>query len=298
MIDFHHIMNDIVQKQNKADFIDMLCAQRFAYSKAKNFFMLRLIISLIILVISTILIINFSTISIYIVLVLFFYTFFDFIILRNIENGYRINGSKIQELFDTELFKIPWNSLISQEKPEKETIFLYSNKFKEKNSTESLNNWYPVDIQRLNLNQAIVVCQRTNIWWDITLRKYFLTTLIVFILLITFIIIFLFTTSSQIVWEMLFSFIPLYEILIDYSRSQYDSINKKTHLKKFAEKNIESVISGNEVAVSEIRNLQDEIYRHREITPFVPDWFYFIFKDEHENQMNYSAKHYVEKILE
>ncbi len=293
-------MNDINLKQNQDNQIDKLAAQRFLYSRAKLIFITRLIISIAFAVLGPIVIFQFNDIKIYVAVVATFYTIFNFLLLRMIENRHRMDGAKIQELFDTELFNLPWNKIVAGEKPEKEKIFLYSKKYKFKNDIDTLKNWYPKNINELDLLPAVAVCQRTNIWWDVTLREKLFWSLVLFMFVLTFVIFLTLSKNSENLFLFIVFLLPFYETLIDYTKSQFSAVNRIKKLKVQLDDIIEN-ISDNSISddtlVNNLRIAQDEIFRHRESCLFVPDWFYKIFRDSQEGQMNYNAKHYVDIIL-
>lgn len=300
MINSHLTMNDfmnnIVRKQNTEEFIDLLCAQRHSYTKAKTVFVFRLVLSVLFAVLGPILILNLERLQGYVAISAIFYTIIDYFILRNIENRHRQDGAKIQESFDTGLFNLDWNNLVVGERPDNEKVYSYSQKYKSKNDIENLTNWYSQDISELELPNATVICQRTNIWWDVALRERLFWMITVGIIVITFIIFIYFYENSVVLLSILATLLPLYETLVDYAKSQRSSITRTKALKNKLENIIESIIAGNTVDTQELRTTQDEIYRHRASCLFVPDWFYFLFRDEQEGQMNYSARHYIDRI--
>ena len=219
--------------------------------------------------------------------------------LRKIENTYRKNGARIQELFDLRLFNLPWNNIVAGEKPDNEEVFLYSKKYKLKNSLEDLKDWYPKDVGRLNLLPAVAVCQRVNVWWDISLRKNLFWSIIFVIFVLTFIIFIVLSKDSENLFLFIFSLLPLYETLISYAKSQFLSIKKNKELKKSLNSLLCDMTNeiDNDSLKNDLRIIQDEIFRHRESCFFVPNWFYKIFRKNQEAQTSYSTRDYVNKIL-
>jgi len=289
-------MNNIAELQNTENHIDLLCAQRFVYTKAKIAFQTRILLSVLFAILGPILILNFEAIKVYVAVVAVSYAFLDLLFLRRLENNYREDGAKIQELFDTGLFKLDWNNIVVGDRPDTEKIFSYSRKYKEKNDLTNLYNWYSPEIGGLDLNEAVVVCQRTNIWWDVSLRDKLFWFLSMGLLALTLLIFLFFSKDSTVLFSILASLLPLYESLGEYIKSQREAIIKTKALKSRLEDFIERLIEGQKINSSDLRITQDEIYRHRSASLFVPDWFYFIFRSKQEDEMNYSAKYYVGRI--
>ncbi|MDD4901740.1 MAG: S-4TM family putative pore-forming effector [Patescibacteria group bacterium] len=291
-------MNNIIARQNQPDQINRLAAQRYLYSKAKNFFLARLFLSLVFAIIAPILMLEFKNTQYYIAISAVFYLFVDFFFLRRVENSDRKNAAKIQESFDLELFELPWNDIVAGNKIEEEKVLSSSKKYKKKvkNNLANLYDWYSKEIGDIDLLPAVAICQRTNVYWDVSLREKLFWSIMAIILLLSFVL--FFWGKNSIVF--LFSVLPFYEVIIDYAASQYSSVGRIKELKNKIEelleklpefKNINSGIKGS------LRAIQDQLFRHRESCSFVPDWFYKIFRDRQEEEMNYCAKHYVDKFL-
>lgn len=289
-------MNDITKRQNRAEYINFLCAQRYSYTKAKSLFQIRIGLSMLFAIFGPIIILNIDTAKIYVSITAVFYTLFDFLFLRRMENCYREDGAKIQELFDVGLFNLNWNNLVVGDRPDSEKIFSYSEKYKSKNNLDNLKNWYSTEVSNLKINSAVVICQRTNIWWDVSLREKLFWILLAGLVIITLFIVMVFSKDTTILFSTLFSLLPLYEILGDYIKCQRASITRIKELKSRLENFIEKIVDGHPITAIELRTTQDEIFRHRSTCFFVPDSFYFFFRDKQEDEMNYSARHYLNRI--
>lgn len=289
-------MNDIIKKQNTDKFIDFLCAQRFSYSRAKTIFIVRVVLSGLFAVLGPVLILKFKDINSYIAILAILYATVDFFLLRSIENKYRQDGAKIQELFDVNLFNLEWNEIVAGERPDSEKIYSYAKKYRNENDVKDLINWYSNDIAELELSYAIVICQRINVWWDVSLRRRLFFSIVITMIFIVVLSIFFFHKDIINLLLIIATLIPLFEILTDYVKSQWFAIIRIKKLKNKLDSMIEGIIDGKNISSQDIRIIQDEIYRHRASCVFVPDWFYRLFRDVQEEQMNYSTKYYVDRI--
>ncbi|MCB0541077.1 MAG: hypothetical protein KDE33_26455, partial [Bacteroidetes bacterium] len=133
-------MNSIQNYQNEAEFLRLLKGQRTAYSNAKNFQIID-VISIIIAIIPTILILRELDFANLIAVIGVFWT-----IVSIFSEIYRTNqtktGAVIQEQFDTELFEIPWNSILVGTRIDIAKIIELSRKYKK----EDLQGWYSKEI--------------------------------------------------------------------------------------------------------------------------------------------------------
>ncbi len=291
-------MNKIILNQNKKSQIDKLAAQRFLYSAAKKFLLARLGISVIFAIIGPLLMFAIEEAKPYVAISAIFYIFIDCFFLKRIEKKHRRDAAKIQELFDVSLFDLKWNSLVVGGKPNHEKIFLYKKNYKKHNKLSVLENWYPLEIEKLCLLPAVAVCQRTNVWWDVGLRKKFFWSLILFIILLTSVIFTILKDDQGNLLLLIFSLLPFYQVLTDFIVSQFSSINRIEKLEGILKDLLGKTVNENTSKLeNDLRIIQDEIFRHRETCLSVPDWFYKIFRDNQEAQMNYGAEKYVEDIL-
>jgi len=288
-------MNNIIEKQNTKSSIDRLFAQRKLYSQVKLIFYIRLSIALLIATVGPIFSILFLDKKGYVALFAVFYLCFE-LLLEKIEKDKRANAAKIQELFDVEIFGLKWNLIVVGQKPEQEVINSLALNVK-KEDILKLNNWYPAYIKELPLSNGIIICQKSNIWWDQELRKKLVGLMYLFLLLITVSVIFL--NLDNLVSVFLVNslpLIPLYKVVISQIISHNKTINSLKSLKEKLDSILENIL---EVSVSneDLRLIQDEIYRHRINNHPVPDFFYKLFRNKSEKIMNITAEQQVERIL-
>lgn len=288
-------MNEIAIKQNLPKQIDKLSAQRFLYSKAKKIFYVRVTLSFILAIIATFFISTFNGSQYYIALIITFYLLIDIIFLERAESSSKKDAARIQESFDLEVFGLPWNNIVANNRIEEEKIAEYAELYRRKNGGEvdKLLNWYSPEVSKLDLTPAIAVCQRSNIYWDVSLRKQIFGALTI-ILIISVLAIFMFSQTPIL---LIYSAIPFYRVIADYAKSQKSTINNIENLKDKIENFLDNPNNFTVNQSNTLRTIQDQIFIHRETSAFVPDWFYEMNRDSQEKQMNYSADHYVDKLL-
>ena len=208
-------MNKIAKEQNEKKSIERLFVQRKIYSQAKTIFYVRLILALIIALIGPILAVSFPEQRHLIALLSLIYLLVEFF-LKGVESNKKTIAAKIQELFDIEVFGLNWNDTIVGSKPSLEIINKYLIGVTEEDFIKSkIKNWYPVKIEELPQNLAILICQRSNIWWDSNLRKKVVICIYATLLFMSlFAIILNFTNVLSDVIINLLPLVPLYKVLI------------------------------------------------------------------------------------
>lgn len=286
-------MNEITIKQNLQEQIDKLAAQRCLYSKAKNIFYCRILFSLIFAIVMPLLARFLGNYWYHVALVVVFYFIIDIFILERIEDSYKKDAAKIQESFDVEVFNLKWNDVVVGNKIDEEYILKYSDLYKKNNKVDDLLNWYSEEVSKIDLIPAIAVCQRTNIFWDISLRITVFWTIIITLIAAIFVV---FVCSKNPVLILL-SLLPFYRVMADYCKSQKSTIESIKSLKNKIEGFLNESSNFTIEKISYLRSVQDEIFRHRKNSAFVPDKLYWLNRSKQEKEMNYSAKNYVDRIL-
>jgi len=288
-------MNEIVVKQNIKTAIDKLFTQRKLYSESKLIFYIRFWVALMIAIFIPILASVLPEQKNYFALFSVVYLLIE-VILEKIEKNKRSNAAKVQELFDTEVFCLNWNSVVAGQKPDQELISNYILKETGKD-VKALNNWYPTEISKLSRNQAVIICQRANVWWDSTLRNKLVSFSFIFLVILTFLAVVLNihkTLGTFLI--VIIPLVPLYKVVINQIVSHKNSIRRLDFLKEKIDQMIESKTQAS-MCDADLRLIQDEIFRHRTENQPVPDFFYKIFRDKSEKIMNITAEQYIEKIL-
>jgi len=285
-------MNNINELQNKDSALEKLAAMRCLYSEGKNIFYLRTSVAVLIAVVFPFLKTTYPSLNGWLVAVGIGYLILDIFILAGWESGKRSTAAKVQELFDTEVLGMQWNSIVAENKPDTEIIGRCWAKVVGK-GLEKLRDWYPDGISALPQNVAVTLCQRCNIWWDSGLRRLYAHTLVIIVIVLV----------SSIIWVkkdvsvkelVLFvaSFAPLIKLLIEQVISHYKAAKRLDILKGQLDALLENAKSTQSIGAeaSITRSVQDEIYRHRKQVSSIPDFFYWIFRKKYENQMGFNAQ--------
>ena len=273
--------NNAFPEQNKKEFIKLLKAQRYYYKVAKRWQMLRLIISGIIPVLFIIaklkLLNGFLDLS-WIVILSLIWIALSFL-FRIFEKRYIFLGASIQEIFDTEIFKLDKNKICFPIGPTLEEINNGAKKFK--GNIEKLKNWYPLEDSG-NKFLNILLAQRTNITWDRRLKERYrnlLFGLIIFLLFIEIFIALCINLSFREAISILFlSSFPLYFLLAEYTYELHKQIKSNSMVDKQILDICENInnFSENKLKIK-CRQVQDYIYeRNRLKSILIPEWLYWL----------------------
>lgn len=283
-----------ISLQNTDENIRLLAAQKHIYTEAKKLHRWRITGAIVLAGISPIIVFFLPDFKPLLLMISAIY-----LIVVWIFKGTEITKVKqaaiIQEQFDTELFKLPWNQTLVGDKLAPELIYAADREFRD--DRRKLKDWY-VDPGDIPFHLCVLICQRTNIVWDWKLhQKYWkviaIATIFWFIITIIILIISKISPYDYVVGLLLPSAPALIQG-IDISKEHYEVAKEKEYraneISKILEKN------PNSVTIEQCREIQNYIYFNRK-GPFVPDWFYDRLRDQIEKDTA-SAVAQFKKILD
>lgn len=293
-----NIGKKILKSQNQANHIDDLLAQKTIYSIAKNYqgllifttVILPILISIIIKLDSNLIDQSNYIFALYLVLG----AIGEKILEKTIERLKNIAAS-IQEQFDCEVLDIEKNETINSMFIGKESIRRYSKKARKNTKlVGKVTDWYSLNLKAVKTNIASLLCQRTNITYDFSIRKrYKNAVLILTILTFTVLLIIAFyndLTLKTFLIEVVLPSIPVIMFAYKEVNSNIESIDNLTHLRHLIESKLNEVNINSEIDKALLRKIQDRIYQNRILSPLIPDFIYYFVRTELEDEMNYSVE--------
>ena len=288
-------MNEIPKIQNDEQQLDMLAAQHQIYSEAKILEIVRIILTIPVVAFWLILIAWWdSDLKIYAAYYGVVIAFLDILGFTYWIDSLRKKGAKMKERFDCKVLELPWYDLKVGPKPDLDTIVKYSSKHYRKNSEKiKLKDWYPVDVQKLQMPLARLVCQRSNLQWDTELRRLYTRIIAVAVVCL---IVFVFLlglwggfTVEKLLMAIVVPLMPAVFWGIREYKAHNASISRQQHLKEHVDKLWDDTrtgrISDTQLKIKS-RNLQNEIYEKRSSEPLIFSWIYKLQRDTQEEQMN------------
>jgi len=292
-------MSRINELQNTKSSLELLASQRCLYSQVKRILFYRGLLALGIAIAFPIISAAHPASGFYLALGAFTYLIADLVILQNGESRKKILAAKIQEKFDTEVLSIRWNPIVSEEKPDFEDVAKHGYKIFER-EVDKLRNWYPPNVSSLPEELAKTICQRANVWWDSKLRRKYSRLLIILMAIITISLIIIVKDKTVAeAFVIVTPFTPLLKMAFEQFSSHRKSADRLDKLKNHLNTAIDTMTTkpSNVVQESTTRSIQDEIYRHRSSSTPIPSIFYWFFKKQYEDGMNFSANKFIEDYL-
>lgn len=291
-------MQSILTRQNEEKNINKLCASKQIYVGAKRIFMLQILLTVPITIFLSLtkLILSFwhIDISAYVVAYGIGVAVSDLILITPFISEIKKNGAKVQELFDCAVYELKWHRIVVGKKPEQELINKASRKFKLSGKPiAKLYDWYPEEIAGQPALKSIVLCQKTNLNYDSSIRKLFKNTVLVvgvgtLLLLTVFALIQNYSVKNFFI-QLGSSFLPVFVLAIKIFIDQNKTLKSSEELKG----SIEGILEDSDnISEENIRSVQDRIYTNRKDSGLVPEFFYDQKRDKLEDEMHDNASNY------
>jgi hypothetical protein len=219
------------------------------------------------------------------------------------KNGSAGYGPRIQEQFDTIVLSLPWDDFTAGARVSREQIHELSATFNPQKPDPELVDWYPQSVADVPLYLARIICQRTNLWYDGTLRrKYGHWVLGVGVTLTIVLLVIAMMTGLTVDSFVLTVLAPASPIIIWGLREHFrqrDAADRLDRLLGGADHLWEKARSGacDEVeCATQSRQFQNAIFDHRSSSPLTFSWLYRALRSSLERQMNRSAEDMVAEI--
>jgi len=293
----------IIERQELAENIELLAAQKNVYSRTKNIIGIQVILSIPVAISAVIIAIMKPELKGYVALWGILVVIFDLFIFTPWIKRLRDIAARIQELFDTKVLGLDWSEISVGKKPDPEVIYEEANKhgLKEK-SISGLKNWYPIIIDSVPEIFGLVICQRSNVWWDARMRRRYALYMRIFLVSIAVGLIGyglyerkdMFEFLAYLVAPLASTYIFGYRQMVEQN-SAADRLDK---LKEISEKIWSDALSGEEPSAlkTKCRALQDQIFKHRKENPPIFDFLFKWFRDGNELLMNKGAETLVNEV--
>lgn len=280
-------MASVFEKQNEPEMQMLLCAQRKEYSRIKSGKFWFVFVSVFLATAATVWIAVANDTKVACAL-----TAFNVLLIftRDLIKGYFEKGqehaAKIQQYFDAGCY----NAVLSRDLIDPLSIFLDSeiDEIRAKECREdlsSLANWYS-DYRTCPPSEQILKSQRTNICWDVKLRRFYKNSVItaLSIMLIGIIAYCIFSNASA---ETIFALLSCSVLFMDCS---WDSLSRLTKdIKRLdsimdTHMAVELEMSTNHpIGDEKLKEIQNEIFSHRKTCFLIPDSIYNLRKSDYQS---------------
>lgn len=289
-------MNEIYKDQNIPRSLKLICAFRESYYKAKKLLLAQIYITVILTAcFSTakfVLTLAGIDISAYAVLYSVFVFVVDFFILQPLISGKRTDGAKLQEEFDSDVFKLSWNKIIAGKKVENETTDLLNDAYlhRTKGSMDKCKDWYPEEYKVLEMNKAVLSCQKTSLIYDIKLRKRFKFLISRNTILLSILVALLGLLQDLSIHSfLLYVILPLLPVFVLAKKLHYEhekSIKASADLKALID-DIQTKAA--DISIDDLKAVQTKIYTNRKDSALIPEKLYNKLRKNLEKEMHLHA---------
>lgn len=286
-------------EQNKVERLELLRAQRRFYSRAKNYqhfvAVSAVVLPLLVLLFGT----EFPNVRSYLGFASMALLLLDVAVLTPKQRANCKAGARVQEQFDTEVLKLDWNKLVAGSRVDPEELRAIASGQMSDKERKGLEAWYEGAVAKLPLPLGRLLCQRTNVAYDLQVRRKYsaaLFTIAGFLGTALFVVgLYQGLKLDELILSVGLPVLPLVSFVLREYRKQEDTIESLTTLKVEIEKAWDKALAGASVEDLTLssRALQDAIFRHRASNPLVLDWLYNRLRKRTEAQ----AKHAVETFV-
>jgi hypothetical protein len=293
----------IIQRQELPENIELLAAQRNLYSRAKNILGLQMMLSGPVAICAAVTTIIKPEFKGYLALWGILVVIFDLFVFTPWVKRLRDNAARVQELFDTKVLGLDWSEMFVGKRPDHELICEEAQKFgKGDERLEGFKKWYPIIIDQVPEIFGVIICQRSNVWWDSRMRRKYALFIRITLVLIAFCLIGYGVYSKKDIFDFLaFIVAPLastyvfgYRQMTEHS----DAADRLDKLKELSEKVWSDIVKDEdfERAKLKCRALQDQIFDHRKRNPPIFDFVFKWFRSGNELLMNAGAEALVAQV--
>ncbi len=295
-------MNEIDKKQLEPRMLDLLRARTLIYRRAKKVQAWGLALSLGFPVAGLIASAMLLPSKPFIAFSALLFSFLEVLAVDRWQRTQLKNAAKLQEDFDCAVLKMEWNSFLVGRRIDPEDVFADACKKLSDKDEERLMNWYPLAVKELPLHLARLVCQRTNLWYDSTLRKRYRFVLLAGCATLAAVAGMLsLAIDPNTTTFVLSTLAPMTPVMIWALREcnrQAATCEQLDRLNEEVQKLWDSSRSGATEAEIGMRSreLQDAIFNHRATSPLIFDWVYNLLRRKLEKQMNAGAEHWVSEL--
>jgi hypothetical protein len=206
----------------------------------------------------------------------------------------------VTEQFDCEVLDIPWKQLSTGARADPELISAAARAWQ--GSIEELRSWYPAVVGRASQEIGRLACQRTNLWYDGTLRRIYAGSIISAAAIATIGLLAWGALANMPLLDLVATVVtPSVPVLIWALREQFrqrDAAQKNETLKGHVERLIEDAATG-KLSASQCtmrsRDIQDAIFARRSSNPMILPPIYRINRVKMEQSMNEGTARLLER---
>ena len=220
-----------------------------------------------------------------------------------VDRGYKSalkNAARASELFDVELLKLDWHSLVAGKPPTPEDSDSAVRGWVKLRTKGNIQDWYALDIDTVSMGLARAICQRTNLTYDSELRGLYRHLLDgIFLVVILVMIVTGMVSHATFADFVLAAWVPAAPFLNWSLRERFrqaDAVRANEPVIIEAEKLIEAIIAGacaDDDCMARSRALQDAIFHRRATTVLLFPKIYKLRRPNAELRMRAGTAYWI-----
>ena len=301
------VRNDIPALQNEPANLERLAAQRAIFWRAKRWLAVQMVCTILVVIALSVLAAVFPNFSPWAALAGLAILSLDSCVFEPVQAGLRLRAARIQERLDCGLFGIEWRPLLAGCGPADEQLVedvcTYGQAYRKTDpDCEKLKDWYPTEVGKLPLCAARIVCQRSNIRWDLKLRQRYSHIVLGAVSFVLFAALTAAFLRHQTVPDLILTLATLSPFLgwgMRESHREKRCADNLSRLSGHAGDLWESVLMGrigDEECNRRCRELQDAIFEDRKESPLVFEWLHRLLQPRSERRMRPTASQMIEEF--
>jgi len=303
-------LNQIVELQNKPQAIKQLAAQAALYSAAKTIFSIQLILGVPVVVVIALAALALDKqwfglpkkdIAHIVGASGMLFALLDIFVWSPLISRYREKAAKIQQTFDSSVLALSWNEIAYGKRPDLEDVEVWAKKNQfYTNGSNRYENWYRIEVNELPNEVARLVCQRSNCWWDMDLRRRY-NRMIYAVGAVLFLSLVGIALGVNCTAETFFGLVvaPLLPFLTTGPKLVFDNrdaISRLETMKEALDESWNRIVQGKinkqeMTALSE--NIQGGIFNNRKQNPLIFDWLADRLRPANEDTTRTTVEQYV-----
>ncbi len=208
-------------------------------------------------------------------------------LVRSSHRRHTSNGALFKEEFDTSIFGLRWKSTLTR--PDRSEIIHFSQMYRGR----EIKDWYSTALSAsIQHNTAVAVLQHSNTSWDIGLRKMYRNWVMSFLTLYSVVLcaaLVVLKVDALTIFLIQFSLLSFYGHFIALIRGHSLAIERREGISR----HLESLLRDKRhIGMTELRDIQDEIYLTRNEAAKVPNFFFEWFRV----RFNAETEQYIREI--
>ena len=289
--------NSIPQAQSADSALLLLRARQAVYAAATKMQVLQLLVTVVGPVVAAIIGLRFEAARPYVAIVSVAASLLDVAVLDRAQRHLLERAAKIAEQFDVDVLEMPWNVFVAGKRPDPEIVYQEASRWNGERKLADLRDWYPVAVGRAPLALARIVCQRTNLWYDSTLRRQYGTLVVsVAVLVVVGLTVAAATLNLRFLALVTTAIVPASPVLLWAVRERFrqkDTADAQERLKAEAEAFWDRVKEGScdaQECLGRSREFQNSIYTRRAGSSMILPFVYWLRRSGMEASMNVGAE--------